>query len=142
MRDGHPTQDLTTGVFITGHLRLVNPVVTFLGAVSPLCQIGRERALSAMGLLVQAIVFALVAVSWLTRVPLNMNGETWYEWYTLKGWAFIDNAIFAAVQLVLFIAARQGSVGAEQETVDGPTDGEREPLLREETRPSGCCPVG
>ena len=104
------------GYFSIGHV-LLTPVFTALAAAALLPQalaIGLDtRALSPEGLAAQAILFALLALSWPWRlwVPPNldsMNG-TWYE---LVGFVPVDHAVFATVQAVLlFIAVRRRQHG-------------------------------
>ena len=79
----------------------------------------------------QAVVFALVALSWIKRVgfpydevdhfPLSL----FWSWYQLVGWAAVDNAVFALGQALLWgittYLLDRGDI-----TVDGD---ETEPLL-------------
>jgi hypothetical protein len=119
------------GYFSLGHV-LLTPVFTVLTAAALWPQalaIGLDtRALSPEGLAAQAILFALLALSWPWRlwVPTyldRMNG-TW-AWYEVIGFFPVDHAVFATVQAVLlWIAVRRSQHG---ETIGR----EGEPLLLE-----------
>ena len=82
-----------------------------------------------MGLATQAVVFALVALSWTARVRfpaiegVSLNLLT--AWYQLVGWAAVDNAIFAIIQFMLLSLAKHHQRGA----VDTFTRPDEEPLL-------------
>ncbi|CAO2648046.1 Nn.00g089680.m01.CDS01 [Neocucurbitaria sp. VM-36] len=89
-----------------------------------------DRALSHVGLATQALVFALIAISWIGRVkfPYEEHGFPWgflSTWYELVGWAAVDNGIFALGQAILLwiglCRTTSGSGGFHEET---------EPLLR------------
>lgn len=87
--------------------------------------------------MVQAIVFAIVALSWTARVRFQPDGgeghgggppedrfsvTLWLKvWYQLVGWATVDNAVFALVQAALF-CRRRHQTGVK-------SGGEEEPLL-------------
>lgn len=115
------------------HALFVNPVVTAL-AVAALLPQARETlsrpdrgALSLTSLAVQAVVFALVAISWLFRltIPASYWHHKPFGWYQLVGWAPVDNIIFAIVQaIVLWIAIRRG-----RERNQLALSGESSPLL-------------
>ena len=85
-------------------------------------------ALSISGLWIQALIFALVGVSWMFR--LTMPAEFWRmqpiravtTWFQLVGWAAVNNLVFAFVQAVLFFMARSKGLAASQ-------GAESEPLL-------------
>lgn len=91
------------------------PYVTFLVAIAFLPAAreilsrphGDIGSLSLAGLLMQALVFAAVAVSWVYRVRwLENPGDLYpWSWYKLVGWAVVNNGIFAAVQALLFLLA-------------------------------------
>jgi hypothetical protein len=122
------------------HSLFINPVVTILG-ISALFFQARETmsrpegpaALSVVGLAVQAVVFAVVALVWPARLVFP-----WHElggrvtmgvlitWYQLVGFVAVDNAVFALVQAVLlWLIMRRGHGGSSE--VDS---GEIEPLVR------------
>jgi hypothetical protein len=89
-----------------------------------------DHALSRRGLLAQAVIFALVAVSWIWRVRFpydaweGMFMGLFSTWYELVGWAAVDNAIFALVQaLLLWVTSRH--VRPRRAV----SEGETEPLL-------------
>lgn len=125
-------------LFSGWHLLFVNPIVTALGLVTYFCQarvirslpIGSLKALSLLGLLIQGVVFIVVAISWTMRVKFMeisfgevfSHGAFW-SWYQMVGWAAVDNAIFALVQISLFLLARNWGVAKT-------AAGESEPLLR------------
>jgi hypothetical protein len=136
------------GAFFHGfHAIFIFPIVTILVIAAFFVQ-AREisdvdrgwpsspsSSLSVLGLAIQAVVFSLVALTWLWRlvfpwhlvdggVPLTPS--FWKSWYELVGWVPGNNAFFAIVQAALFwVAWRRGRSG-ESAT----SSGETEPLLR------------
>lgn len=100
------------------HSLFLNYIVTLLAIIavySQACELTAHpsssvlQALSTVGLVIQAVVFVAVAVSWVFRVSFS-NGEWqldprtlhfWNTWYQLVGWAAVDNVIFAIGQAVL-----------------------------------------
>lgn len=117
----------------------MNPIVTILALVALPCQsrairalpVGDLKALSLLGLLTQGVVFSVVAISWTMRVKFmdlsftDVIAYGWLSivsWYQMVGWAAVDNAVFALVQISLFCLARNW------EWVKM-ADREREPLL-------------
>lgn len=82
------------------------------------------RALSLPGLAVQAVVFSLVAISWMVRVKYPPYLPSWVEWYWLIGWPVVNNGLFAFAQgVLLWIVMRRPG---DDEL---PDDDERSPLL-------------
>ncbi|KAF2826715.1 hypothetical protein CC86DRAFT_405973 [Ophiobolus disseminans] len=118
------------------HAWLITKVVLGLSIVAIYCQAKEirsrpwERALSRVGITVQAVVFSLVAVSWVLRVEypwgeMSLSWESLLRWYYLVGWAPVFNAVFALGQAVLLaVVWRSGRVGGRV------CKGETEPLLR------------
>lgn len=104
----HESSRLFRAAFFYMHSTFVNPVVT-VGAISSFfCQKSTAYALNKSGLAVQALVFAIVALSWLFRINFPVVPQ-WslsilITWYELVGWAAVDNAVFAAVQFILLLA--------------------------------------
>lgn len=67
-------------------------------------------AVSASAKSAQAIVFAVLAVSWAFRLrptipPAEAEGTLvkWGTWYSSVGWAFVNHAVIAFGQWVLFL---------------------------------------
>ncbi|KAL4925093.1 PQ-loop repeat-containing protein [Aspergillus undulatus] len=89
-------------------------------------------SLSLVGLAVQAVVFPLVAISWIYRVPYPYIATPPEDflgyWYETVGWAVVDNAVFGIGQANIL------RLGFRQRTKSGlrTSDEEREPLLRNE----------
>lgn len=121
-------------VLLFTHIRFIVPIVTFIAAAALYPQArairsqppGESTSLSLTGLLFQAVIFAVVALSWVFRVKWKDAGVPAAEhfgWYRMVGWATVNNAIFAAVQIILFFLARR------RMTAPRATDGETEPLL-------------
>ncbi|EIT77531.1 hypothetical protein AO1008_02849 [Aspergillus oryzae 100-8] len=122
------------GIFLGSHLIFVNPVVTLLALAALPAQLQELKwhghaALSLTGLASQAVIFAVLSLSWLFRVRVYYNlsdfFRTWgsfISWYQLVGWAAVDHLVFAVVQGILFLIVlkRKRTVTAE---------GENEPLL-------------
>jgi hypothetical protein len=105
---------------------VLTPIITILAAVTLLVQarsIGPDtRTLSLEGLVAQAIVFSLLALSWLWRLRWPGPGVM-ASWYQCVGFVAVDHIVFALVQAVLLWIAvrrrRQGETAAS----------EREPLI-------------
>ncbi|KAI9733211.1 MAG: hypothetical protein M1818_007329 [Claussenomyces sp. TS43310] len=97
-------------VFFYVHSTLINPIATMMGISSLFVQMSRASALSFIGLVSQVVVVALVALSWTARVNFpvldRLTLNVLITWYTLVGWAAVDNAVFATVQLVLLCMAK------------------------------------
>jgi hypothetical protein len=113
-----------SAIFVGVHIIFINPIITMLGFASLFAQ-AREtisrpshRALSIVGLAIQVVVFAVVALCWPLRMTIPREYwdmpllRRWMTWYQLVGWATIDNAVFAIVQAVLLWIAmrRRGEV--------------------------------
>lgn len=94
-----------------------------LGAQAPAMGPDGARALSLEGLAAQAVVFALLALSWLWRLRWPGPGVMIATWYQCVGFVSVDHAVFAVVQAVLlWIAVRRSRQGATAAS-------EREPLI-------------
>ncbi|KAG4435770.1 hypothetical protein IFR05_008744 [Cadophora sp. M221] len=120
----------SSAIFIGVHTMLINPLVTLGGFAALYFQRPNAgaAALSEAGLAMQAVVFTLVAISWIERVRFlefdrRLGGFPVKTWYQLVGWAAVDNAVFAFVQAVLFFLRRS------QKFEIGKVSGEDEPLL-------------
>jgi hypothetical protein len=115
-------------LFIAPMLYLVGPMVQILGFAALRAQAleirsrnssdATDSALSVRGLVVQAVVFLLVGISfvWRIRVPTEELDEHFIVnlqmWYWTVGWATINNVIFAVAQGVLaWMAWRHETVG-------------------------------
>ncbi|KAJ5767250.1 uncharacterized protein N7511_004866 [Penicillium nucicola] len=134
---GSSDRNWAEALYSGGHLLFLNPIVTIVAIGAFFYQarairappIGDLQAVSIEGLLTQGVVFAVVAISWTMRVKfLDLSlGDIiahggLFSWYELVGWAAVDNAVFAIVQISLFCLARKyGGVKMN--------DAEREPLL-------------
>jgi hypothetical protein len=97
---------------------LINPIITIATGIAFALQ-ARETthspsALNRTALLLQAIAFLALAVSWPFRfqVPHRMRerGFLWLlqVWYPLVGWACVNNALIAVGQAFLVYAASGG----------------------------------
>jgi hypothetical protein len=105
------------------------PVMTMLAAAALWAQAPAivrpdgARALSLEGLAAQAVVFALLALSWLWRLRWPGSGVMIVSWYQCVGFVSVDHAVFAVVQgVLLWIAVRRSRQGAT-------TASDREPLI-------------
>lgn len=90
-----------------------------------LCTRPETSALSLPCLAAQAVVFALVAISWMVRVEYPPYLPSWGEWYRLIGWPVVNNGLFASVQGLLLLVALRGGAGDGV----GSVQGERRALL-------------
>lgn len=123
------------------HAMFMNPIVTILALVALPCQarairalpFGDLKSLSLLGLLAQGVIFSVVAISWTMRVKfmdlsfrdvISYGLLTFVSWYQMVGWAAVNNAVFALVQISLFCLARNWRVVKMVVA-----DGEGEPLL-------------
>ena len=114
-------------LFIAPMLYLVGPMMQILGLAALRTQAleirskdssAADSALSLRGLVVQAMVFLLVGISflWRMRVPSEELDEQFLVnlrmWYWTVGWATVNNVIFAVAQGVLaWMAWRHQDVG-------------------------------
>jgi hypothetical protein len=88
---------------------------------------GVPEGLSPNTLLLQAILFPLLGISWIWRLPIS--GETWelplpkalLKWYFTAGWSTVDALIFGSVQGYLYWVYKKAHKLSEA--------GERRPLL-------------
>lgn len=108
-------------------LFLVGPIVQILGIAAFRAQLhefrsrGSVGSLSIKGLVLQAVVFFLVGISFIfrLRLPSEMIDEHFIvnlqEWYWTVGWATINNLVFAFAQgMLAWIVSRHG-VGHDSE---------------------------
>lgn len=117
----------------------INPIITIttgvafaLQANASLSTMDEETqstsALNQTTLLIPAVVFTALTVSWPCRFKVDQNlsegyrGDLWFlleTWYPLVGWTCINNAVFAVGSaVVLYIVSRKtdDGVAVEQET--------------------------
>lgn len=114
---------------------LINPVISIATAMAFVVQQGTTRdlqgpsALRRRTLLLQALVFLALAVSWPFRFKLPQDlarDDNWWlanEWYPLVGWTCINNAVIAVGQGILLYTMSGGSHDEAQPDI------EREALL-------------
>ncbi|RHZ49192.1 class I SAM-dependent methyltransferase [Aspergillus thermomutatus] len=103
-------------MFAFFHVVLVSPIVTFLGILSVVFQAPQIRrhvgpsALSVLGLAAQAVVFALVAVSWIWRVvyALDLNPKLSSSEYLMLMGGKLFNAPITNPQKVLDLGTGTG----------------------------------
>lgn len=125
-----------SATFFYVHSTIICPPTTIGGILALWPQWHNAKVLDIVGLTCQVVVFAFVALSWIPRVrfrvdlgegPQNIS-DVWnliVVWYQLVGWAAVDNAIFAIVQLILLCLANYQGGGVR--SCGRPT--EEEPLL-------------
>jgi hypothetical protein len=84
------------------------------------------QSLSVRGLVVQAVVFLLMGVSWTWRMAIDR--PTWTEWYEYVGYATVDNFLFGFVRSLLLAVVLLWRITEEEER---PYTGQNEtsPLL-------------
>lgn len=126
-------------MFFPANIMFIVPPVTLLTAASfyfearvILSQPAGDTGIGSVsqtGLLVQAVVFAAVALSWVHRAawPADRPGigsGLWMGWYRIVGWAAVNNGIFAAGQAYLWFLVR----GRASAPVVG-SSSEAQPLL-------------
>ncbi|KAL4885596.1 hypothetical protein BJY04DRAFT_214388 [Aspergillus karnatakaensis] len=145
-------QDIRSGFFLI-HILLVNPFMIPLAAVSLLPQMAQiwkhigdpvgYPGFSVAGLVVQAVLEGVLAVSWVWRVEFEEPRNVLeFEWFWGVGWIVVQSGILAGVKGVLGVVwgwrwivmrldrrgkdIEGGEDGTEEEEGSG---GEREPLL-------------
>ncbi|KAF9880081.1 hypothetical protein CkaCkLH20_02035 [Colletotrichum karsti] len=118
-------------IFLFAHYLFFLPLssILILAAVIPQIRMTRKRgspgALSLPGLAGQAVVFAILAISWMIRVKYPPYLPSWDEWYRLTGWPVVNNGFFALGQLLLLWIATRGYGG----DADSIASAETQPLL-------------
>ncbi|KAK0761854.1 hypothetical protein N5P37_004653 [Trichoderma harzianum] len=133
-----PTQDASShewamALFHGIHTMLINPIVTILILASFFSQRAEillhppgtaSSSLSLVGLAVQAVVFAVLALAWAWRLLFPGGASVSYgmTWYQLVGFVAVDHIAFALVQAALLAVA----VLHRGQSFTG---GETEPLL-------------
>jgi hypothetical protein len=116
------------------------PISTGLICFSPIPQKkvtkdhGMPGALSTNTLLSQAVLYPLLGISWIWRLPVSQTDwqlplmKALVHWYFLAGWSSVDSIAFAVVQAYLWWVCRQVKrQGAEESSPEGAD--ERRPLL-------------
>ncbi|KAH4412192.1 hypothetical protein HBH92_108640 [Parastagonospora nodorum] len=129
-----PDRRMEMDIFFGVHSQFLSWIITSFNVVAVYFQLKetrlrpQERALSGLGLAVQAVIFTVVAFSWVGRIKFPYpDGEIPWTflstWYQLVGWATVNNGIFALGQAILLwiIAGHR---------LDEQVYGETEPLLR------------
>ncbi|KAH7380164.1 hypothetical protein BKA66DRAFT_571239 [Pyrenochaeta sp. MPI-SDFR-AT-0127] len=132
----HEERQWTLALFFGIHSLFLSWIITALNVAAIYYQVRetlsqpQNTALSRVGLATQAIIFGILAISWIGRVRFPFEGfaerfwgllSTWYE---LVGWAAVDTGVFALGQaFILWKVSRQAVLGS------GAFHGETEPLL-------------
>lgn len=114
-------RELLTAILVGTLLYLFGPIVQLLGFAALTVQArgtisrGSAGALSIKGLVLQAVIYLLVGISFLfrLRIPSEELDEHWIanvrDWDWTVGWAMINNVIFAVSQGILAcIVLRRG----------------------------------
>lgn len=128
-------RELLLAWFIIPHITFANPVVTLAILISFIILIRRSLqeespCFNFRTLATQAIVFALLTISWLLRVSWTWDripaffDSPLIEWYRQIRWPAIDHFVFAIGQAILCYVTWRRSIGREDFL-----SGEREPLL-------------
>lgn len=106
-------RELLTAILVGTLLYLFSPIVQLLGFAALTVQArgtisrGSAGALSIKGLVLQAVIYLLVGISFLfrLRMPSEELDEHWIvnvrDWYWTVGWATVNNVIFAVNQGIL-----------------------------------------
>ncbi|KAL4863566.1 hypothetical protein BDV12DRAFT_177369 [Aspergillus spectabilis] len=144
---------LAHDIFMGVHVLFIHPSVL----IATICSLsfalwaifaGPFPGLSVPGLAAQAVVFALLAVSWGGRIFVPQSGTenldpnmTFFHWYRGVGWFCTDSAVFAGMQGVLFVVeiwkrmglgnAKGGKLDAGVQLEGVEREEEVEPLLDE-----------
>ncbi|PNP49223.1 hypothetical protein THARTR1_10025 [Trichoderma harzianum] len=114
-----PSQDASShewalALFHGIHTMLINPIVTILILASFFPQRAEilqhppgttSSSLSLVGLAVQAVVFAVLALAWAWRLVFPSVGGYGMTWYQLVGFVAVDHIAFALVQAALLAVA-------------------------------------
>jgi hypothetical protein len=122
------------------YFALFVPISTGLICFSPIPQKkvtrdhGMPGSLSTNTLLSQAVLYPLLGVSWIWRLPVSQTDwqlplvKALVRWYFLAGWSSVDSIAFAVVQAYLYWVCRQVKRQAAEESNPDAAD-ERRPLL-------------
>lgn len=107
MNEEWEDKSMFLSMYYSGVFSYVNYIITALGIASLFAQLPQATALSPRGLAFQAVVFILVAISWVLLAHSDPDAKTGnigglIAWYLFVGFAAVDNAVFAAVQAILF----------------------------------------
>jgi hypothetical protein len=105
-------------LFLGLHTIYINLIVTAL-VIAALPAQARQieqhghLSLSLMGLASQAVIFAVLALSWVFPVRFEYDLSVWFSsWGSFVSWATVGNGAFAVVQgILLWIALRGVGVG-------------------------------
>lgn len=114
-----PSQDASSrewalALFHGIHTMLINPIVTILILASFFSQRAEilqhppgtaSSSLSLVGLAVQAVVFAVLALAWAWRFVFPGGASIGMTWYQLVGFVAVDHIAFALVQAALLAVA-------------------------------------
>ncbi|KAF0320358.1 hypothetical protein GQ607_012454 [Colletotrichum asianum] len=115
-------------LFVMGHYLILLPVSSILvlaSAVPQAREIQRQSspgAISVPGLATQAVVFAVLAISWMIRVRYPPYSPSYNGWYRLVGWPVVNNGLFSIVQGILLWITQTRSTPDHEDT-------ETQPLL-------------
>ncbi|KAF2844699.1 hypothetical protein T440DRAFT_473173 [Plenodomus tracheiphilus IPT5] len=131
-----PNRRMEMDIFFGVHSQFLSWIVTSSNVVAVYFQIKetrlrpQEQALVGLGLALQAVVFTVLAFSWVGRIefPYPYDGFQWTylsAWYQLVGWATVDNGIFAMGQMTLLWI-----IAGHRSRIHGGVHDETEPLLR------------
>ncbi|KAH7392463.1 hypothetical protein DE146DRAFT_141843 [Phaeosphaeria sp. MPI-PUGE-AT-0046c] len=131
-----PNRRMEMDIFFGIHTQFLSWIITSTYVVAIYFQIKeirlrpQDQALVSLGLALQAVVFTLLAFSWVGRIrfPYPDGGLQWTylsAWYQLVGWATVDNSIFAIGQATLL-----SIIAGHRSCIHTSVDSETEPLLR------------
>lgn len=123
-------------IFFGVHSQFLSWIITSLNILAVYFQIKetrsrpQEQALASLGLALQAVVFAVLAFSWVGRAEFPYPDGRFHwsylsAWYQLVGWATVDNGIFAMGQAILLWI-----IVSQRSRIYGGVQSETEPLLR------------
>lgn len=130
------------GIWLGWHRIYISPVCTVLNIVAFIPQFllllghGSTGALNEKSLYWTAFVYACLAVSWPFRMHLRAStfekggwtlSRILEHWYSNVGWAPVDSALFASVQLVLYFIVLTSN---REHSLDKLVLSESTPLLR------------
>jgi hypothetical protein len=134
----HQSRLWTVALFCGIHSFYISWIITALNGVAiyyqarEIVKFPRNIALSRVGLATQAVIFTIMAISWIGRVsfPYEYFAEGFWgtltTWYELVGWAAVDTGIFALGQAFLL-----WRIPHEASVASGPLQPEEQPLLHD-----------
>lgn len=97
--------------FVLFNFCVMKPVMLLLAIIAAAVQVTVAQrapavsALSTAAIKSQAVLYTLLAIAWLFRMPALDTRDEWDAilWYPLQGWPCVNNALLAVQQVVILV---------------------------------------